>query len=271
MSALKRPMLTLGVVVALVVALFPMLYMVRIALSAPNQWRTPTPEWTAPIYTDSFASVWAGRFPSLLMNSGILAVGSTLFVMAVASLAAHAMARHPSAKLRKNVMFFALSTRMGPAVVFALPLFLMMTSLNLIDSRLGMLAVYVFYNLAFAIWLLHGFFSEVPREIEEAGLVDGLSSFGSFWRIAVPNALPGIIATATLVFILTWNEFFYALVLTRRAAATYPTAVPGFFGAFTVQWGEMFAASTLGIIPPLVFGLAMRRYLVRGLSMGTAR
>jgi multiple sugar transport system permease protein len=181
------------------------------------------------------------------------------------------MSRHPSAKLRKNVMFFALSTRMGPAVVFALPLFLMMTTVDLIDSRIGMMAVYVFYNLAFALWLLHGFFSEVPRDIEEAGLVDGLSSFGSFWRLAVPNALPGIAATATLVFILTWNEFFYALVLTRRTAATFPTAVPGFFGAFTVQWGEMFAASTLGIIPPLLFGLAMRKYLVRGLSMGATR
>lgn len=268
MTFAKRSMLTGVVGLALIIALFPMLYMVRIALSAPGQWRTPTPEWLAPIYTDSFASVWSSRFPSLLTNSAILATGATLIVMVLASLAAHSMARHSSAKLRKNVMFFALSTRMGPAVVFALPLFLMLTTLDMIDSRIGMLGVYVFYNLAFAIWLLHGFFSEVPRDIEEAGLVDGLTSFGSFWRIAVPNALPGIIATATLVFILTWNEFFYALVLTRRTAATFPTAVPGFFGAFTVQWGEMFAASTIGVIPPLLFGLAMRRYLVRGLSMG---
>lgn len=270
-TSLKRGLLTLAVLVALIVALFPLLYMVRIALTAPNLWRSPSPEWFAPVHTDAFSSVWSGRFPSQLTNSLLLAVGATVIVMVLASLAAHAMSRHRSAKLRKNVMFFALSTRMGPPVVFALPLFLMMTTVGLIDSHVGMLLVYVFYNLAFAIWLLHGFFAEVPRDVEEAGLVDGLSSFGTFWRIAVPNALPGIVATATLVFILTWNEFFYALVLTRRAASTFPTAIPGFFGAFTVDWGQMFAASTLGVIPPLLFGLAMRKYLVRGLSMGAAR
>lgn len=267
----ERPSIlgTIAVGFALIVVLFPLLYMIRIAFTAPNLWRSSSPEWFAPIYTDSFASVWNGRFPSLMSNSAILSIGATVVVMVVASLAAHALARHRSGRLRKNVMFFALSTRMGPAVVFALPLFLMMTTLGFVDTRVGMLVVYVFYNLAFAIWLLHGFFAEVPQDVEEAGLVDGLTSFGSFWRIAVPNALPGIVATATLVFIMTWNEFFYALVLTRRSAATFPTSIPSFFGSFTVQWGEMFAASTLGVIPPLLFGIAVRRYLVRGLSMGT--
>lgn len=268
MIALRRAMLAGLWVVIFVSSLFPLLYMVRIAFTAPKQYRTPTPQWFAPIYTDSMSEVLSGAFPRSILNSGILAVATTVVVVLLASVASHTLARSRSQRLRKNVMFFALSTRMGPAVVFALPLFIMMINFRLIDTHLAMLVVYVFHSLAFAIWLLHGFFQDVPVEMEEAGLVDGLSHFGVFLRITIPNALPGLIATGTLVFIFTWNEFFYALVLTRRTAQTFPTLIPGFFGAFTVEWGQMFAASVLGVIPPIVFGFAIRRYLARGLAMG---
>lgn len=256
-----------GVFIATV---FPLLFMIRVAFTAPNRYRQPSPDWFAPVYMDSMRAVLDGGFVGLLINSLILAVGTTAFVMLIASVAAHALARQRSVRLRRHVMFFALSTRMGPAVVFAVPFFVMMSELSLIDTYPGMFAVYLFYNLAFAMWLLHGFFVDVPTDIEEAGLVDGLTSFGAFLRIAIPSALPGIVATALLVFIMTWNEFFYALVLTQRDVGTFPTGIPAFFGAFTVEWGQMFAASALGVIPPLVFGILMRRYLVRGLSLGVS-
>lgn len=258
-------------IVIAIACLFPLVYMVRIALTEPSQYRNPVPQWTAPVYTDAFESVLASSFPRSVFNSALLAVTATIVVVAIAAVASHAIARHRSKAVRKNVMFFALSTRMGPAVVFALPLFLMMTDLNLIDTFPAMLAVYVYFSLALAMWLLHGFFREVPVEIEEAGMVDGLSTLGAFTRITLPNALPGLIATGTLVFIFTWNEFFFALVLTRREMQTFPTLIPGFFGAFTVEWGQMFAASVIGIIPPVLFGLLIRKYLTRGLSMGAVK
>jgi multiple sugar transport system permease protein len=268
MTAVKTGLRYLALTVVLVLILFPLFYMVRVAFTSPRLYRTPEPDWFAPIYLDSMRSVLDSGFMGLLLNSAILSVGTTAAVMAVASVAAHALARQRSVGLRRHVMFFALSTRMGPAVVFALPFFVMMSEVNLIDTFPGMFGVYIFYNLAFAMWLLHGFFVDVPTDIEEAGIVDGLSSFGAFLRIAVPSALPGIVATAMLVFIMTWNEFFYALVLTQRDVGTFPTGIPAFFGAFRVEWGQMFAASALGVIPPLLFGLIMRRYLVRGLSLG---
>jgi multiple sugar transport system permease protein len=270
MSPLKTVLRYGALALVFVATVFPLLFMIRVAFTAPNRYRQPEPDWFAPIYTDSMQAVLDSGFVGLLLNSAILSVGTTAAVMIIASVAAHALARQRSVRLRRHVMFFALSTRMGPAVVFALPFFVMMSELSLIDTYTGMFAVYIFYNLAFAMWLLHGFFIDVPTDIEEAGLVDGLSSFGAFVRIAVPSALPGIVATAMLVFIMTWNEFFYALVLTQRDVGTFPTGVPAFFGAFQVEWGQMFAASALGVIPPLLFGILARRYLVRGLSLGAA-
>lgn len=269
-SRLRRIGVAVIAIVVAVLSLFPLAYMARIAFTSPDQYRTESPQWFAPIYTDSMSEVLSGSFPSAIINSGIMAVSTTVIVMCIAAVASHAIARHRSKKVRKNVMFFALSTRMGPAVVFALPLFLLMTEADLIDTYQGLIAVYINYSLALAMWLLHGFFRDVPVEMEEAAMLDGLGPFGVFLRITLPNALPGIIATGTLVFIFTWNEFFYALVLTRRETQTYPTLIPGFFGAFTVEWGQMFAASVIGVIPPIIFGLLIRKYLARGLSMGAA-
>lgn len=255
MRPVQRLLLSLALVVVFLLTMFPLLFMVRVAFTAPNLYRQPEPDWFAPIYTDSMERVLNSGFPGLIANSAILSIGTTLIVVGLAAVAAHALARQRSVKLRRQVMFFALTTRMGPAVVFALPFFIMLSSTGFIDTYRGMFAVYIFYNLAFALWLLHGFFLDVPTDIEEAGLVDGLSNFGAFLRITVPSALPGIAATAMLVFIMTWNEFFYALVLTQRNVGTFPTGVPAFFGAFRVEWGQMFAASFLGVLPPLLVGL----------------
>ena len=270
MPSIRRLLQYLALAAVLVAVLFPLLFMTRVAFSAPRDYFTSEPNWFAPIYTPSMESVIASGFTGLLLNSALLSIGTTAIVIAVAGIAAHALARQRSLKLRRQVMFFALTTRMGPAVVFAIPFFVMYSEIGAIDSFPGMFAVYIFYNLAFALWLLHGFFVDVPTDIEEAGLVDGLTNFGAFWRIAVPNAMPGIIATAVLVFIMTWNEFFYALILTRREVATFPTGIPAFFGAFEVEWGQMFSASLLGVIPPVIFGLLLRRFLIRGMSLGQA-
>jgi multiple sugar transport system permease protein len=270
--SLGRALAQVAIVILVVVSLFPFLFMLRVALSSARDYLSGIKVLSAPLTFENFAEVYGGTDLGLyLLNSLLYSVLTTLIVLVIGSMAGFGLSKARNALVRDNVMFFVLSTRMGPPVVFAVPLFLLLTNLLLVDTRAGMVLVYTFYNLAFAIWLMYGFFSEVPPEIEEAALLDGLSPLSVFRRISLPLVVPGLMATGILVFIFTWNEFFYALVLTRDVAKTFPAMVPQFFGAFRVDWGQMLAASTLGVIPPLVFGLLIRRYLVRGLSLGSVR
>jgi multiple sugar transport system permease protein len=269
--SLERILAQLALVLLVLLVVIPFLYMLRVSLASTNDYLSGPRVWAAPINWIHYSQVWNGtNFNLFLFNSLVAAVVTTIIVVTIGSMAGFALAK-VGAKFRENVMFFVLSTRMGPSVVFSLPLFLFYLNLSLIDTYVGLILVYTFYNLAFAIWLMHSFFREVPPDIEEASLLDGLSPLGSFRHISLPLVVPGLVATAIFVFIFTWNEFFYAFVLTRQTARTFPTMVPAFFGAYTVEWGQMFAASVMGVIPPLVFGLLVRRYLVRGLTLGQVK
>jgi multiple sugar transport system permease protein len=269
---LGRVLAQAALVALIVIALFPFLFMLRVAFSSARDYLSGIGVLTAPLTFENFVEVYGSTELGLyLLNSLLYSVLTTLIVLVIGSMAGFGLAKARNVLVRDNIMFFVLSTRMGPPVVFAVPLFLLLTSLLLIDTRIGMLLVYTFYNLAFAIWLMYGFFSEVPPEVEEAALLDGLTPLSVFSRISLPLVVPGLMATGILVFIFTWNEFFFALVLTRDVAKTFPAMVPQFFGAFRVDWGQMLAASTMGVIPPLIFGLLIRRYLVRGLSLGSVK
>jgi multiple sugar transport system permease protein len=268
----ERVLVQAALVVLIIVALFPFLFMLRVGLSSARDYLSGINVLWAPITLENFIRVYSSTDLSLyLFNSLLYSVLTTLVVLIIGSMAGFALSKARSALARDNVMFFVLSTRMGPPVVFAIPFFLLLTNLLLIDTRVGMLLVYTFYNLAFAIWLMYGFFREVPPEIEEAALLDGLSPLSVFRRISLPLVVPGLVATGILVFIFTWNEFFYAVILTGDVAKTFPAMIPQFFGAFRVDWGQMLAASAMGVIPPLVFGILIRRYLARGLTMGQVK
>ncbi|MGH8605144.1 MAG: carbohydrate ABC transporter permease, partial [Gammaproteobacteria bacterium] len=237
-------------ILLIIASLFPFLFMVRVALASDRDYLSGIEVLWASVTLDNFIQVYRGTdIASFLFNSLLFSALTTVVVLVIGAMAGFGLAKARSAAVRDNIMFFVLSTRMGPPVVFAVPLFLLLLNFALIDTYVGLLIVYIFYNLAFAIWLMYGFFREVPQEIEEAGLLDGLSPLGVFGRISLPQAVPGLIATGIFVFIFTWNEFFYALVLTRETASTFPVAIPQFFGAFRVEWGEMLAASTMGVIP----------------------
>ena len=266
LAALKAPQYVLMALIALV-CLLPVAVMVRIAVTPKVDWRQMPIDWfQAPTWT-AFEQVFASPFTQSLLNSFVIATITTVIVVVLSAMGGHALARMRG-KHKERFLFVVLGTRMGPAVVFGLPIYLLAASIGLVDTHVGIIAVYIVYNLAFGIWMMHGFFLEIPPEVEEAGLMDGLSEFGVFRKVSLPMVTSGLIATATLVFILTWNEFFYAFVLTQQAAATFPTTIPGYFGAFQVEWGSMFAASTLGILPPVIFGILARKWLAKGLSGG---
>jgi multiple sugar transport system permease protein len=141
----------------------------------------------------------------------------------------------------------------------------------MLDSHITLIIVYLTFNLSFVIWLMRGFFNEVPQELEEAALVDGTTDLGAFVRIAFPLAAPGIVASTILSFLFSWNEFFFALILTRKVAQTLPVTISGYIGFMGIEWENMSAAAVMASLPILVLAMIVQKYLVRGLTLGAIK
>jgi len=261
--------------VAVVAALAPVYWMLTISLkSEVDQFATP-PRWlsftpTLAHYRDAFLTRSFGQY---LITSLIVAVISTLCALLFGTLAAYALARFRlPRKLDARLALWILSTRMFPPIVTAVPLFLMMRDLRLLDTKASLVIVYTAFNLPFVVWMMRGFFLEVPRELEEAARVDGDSRLGALWRVVLPLVAPGLAATAVFCLIISWNEFLFALVLTQTdAAMTLPVGIAGRVTQYEIKWGVMSAAGVVAMLPILVFALAVQRYLVRGLSLGAVK
>lgn len=209
-------------------------------------------------------------FGTYFANTLFVSIASTLFALVVGSLAAYSLARFRF-RGSEQLSFWILSIRMTPPVAAAIPVFILMRQAGLLDTRLGLIIIYSTLNLPFAVWLMKGFFADIPVGLEESALIDGCSRFQAFWRIAFPLAAPGLVATAIFCFTFTWNEFFFALILTGTRAQTLPVAITSFIRETGIMWGHMFAAAVLIMAPMVVFTLLAQRYLVRGLTLGAVK
>jgi len=274
---LKLRLLTkyLIVVAALVITLAPVYWMITISFkseidqfAAPPRWFSFSP--TLEHYAEAFV---ARSFGQYLFNSLLVAVSSTLCALVLGTLAAYSLARFRLPyRLDRKLALWILSTRMFPAIVTAVPLFLIMRDIGLVNTRLSLVVVYTAFNLPFVVWMMRGFFAEVPRDLEEAALVDGDSRLGAFWRVSLPLVLPGLAATAVFCLIVSWNEFLFALVLTQTdTAMTLPVGIAGRVTQYGIKWGAMSAAAVVAIVPILAFALSVQKYLVRGLSLGAVK
>jgi multiple sugar transport system permease protein len=260
---------------ACVAALAPVYWLVTISLkSEVDQFAVP-PRWfnfrpTLAHYADAFL---ARSFGQYLLTSATVAILSTACALVFGTLAAYALARFRlPRKLDARLALWILSTRMFPPIVTAVPLFLMMRDVRLLNTKLSLIIVYTAFNLPFVVWMMRGFFLEVPREMEEAARVDGDSRLGALWRVVLPLVAPGLAATAVFCLIISWNEFLFALVLTQTdAAMTLPVGIAGRVTQYEIKWGVMSAAGVVAMLPILVFALAVQRYLVRGLSLGAVK
>jgi len=183
---------------------------------------------------------------------------------------AYVLARHHF-KGRADYDFWILSTRMAPPVAMLIPFFILYRGLNLQDTHLGLIVAHVAQNLAIIIWVMKGFFGDLPAELEEASLVDGGGPWQAFRSIMLPLALPGIGATAILAFLFSWNEFLFALVLTNNDARTAPVGLQAFIGYQEVQWGALSASATVMLLPVVVVLVLFQRQIVRGLTFGAVR
>jgi multiple sugar transport system permease protein len=161
---------------------------------------------------------------------------------------------------------------MFPPIVTIIPLFLMMRDLQLLNTITALIIVYTGFNLPYAVWMMRGFFQELPVELEEAAMVDGDSRLGALWRVVLPLVRPGLAATAIFCLIISWNEFLFALILTQTdASITLPVGIAGRVTQYEIQWGAMSAAGVVAMLPILVFALIVQRHLVRGLSLGAVK
>ena len=271
-----RPVLRYSLVgLATLLALAPVYWMLTISLkrevdhfAVPPQWFYFTP--TLEHYRDAFLTRAFGQY---LITSAIVAVSSTLCALVIGTLAAYALARfRMPGRLDRKLALWILSTRMFPPIVTAVPLFLMMRDLQLLNTRVSLVILYTGFNLPFVVWMMRGFFMEVPRELEEAAMVDGDSRLGALRRVLLPLVAPGLAATAVFCLIISWNEFLFALVLTQTdAAMTLPVGIAGRVTQYEIKWGVMSAAGVVAMLPILLFAMAVQRYLVRGLSLGAVK
>jgi multiple sugar transport system permease protein len=260
---------------ALLVAIAPIYWMLTISLKTEADQFASPPHWisfapTLAHYYDAFVERSFGQY---LVTSALVAVLSTAAALVIGTLAAYALARFRLPfDLDKKLSLWILSTRMFPAIVTAIPLFLMMRDLQLLNTRLSLVIVYTGFNLPFVVWMMRGFFAELPRDLEEAAMVDGDSRLGALRRVELPLVAPGLAATAVFCLIVSWNEFLFALVLTQTdAAMTLPVGIAGRVTQYEIKWGVMSAAGAVAIVPILVFALAVQKYLVRGLSLGAVK
>ncbi|MFC4766762.1 carbohydrate ABC transporter permease [Effusibacillus consociatus] len=258
--------------IALIWALLPIVWMILSSLKTEAGMFSMPPKFVFTPTFDTYAQMFSdrGNFSGFLANSMIASVLSTLISLVLGTLGGFALARG-NFKKEKQISFWIISTRMAPIAAVILPLYLMFAKLGLIGTMAGLIFAYTTFNLPFALWMMMTFFKEIPIALEEAAMIDGCSKFQAFWRIALPPAAPGLVATGILCLMFSWNDFAFASVFSGNGTQTVPVAASLLITQQGIAWGQAMATGTVIITPMLIAGLAVRKYLVRGLSMGAVK
>jgi len=221
---------------------------------------------------DNYRSVLSSQpVAQYLRNSSIVAVCATIASVTIAVLTAYGFARYPYRGSRVLFMLVLVS-RMAPAIALVIPLYLVFGKIGLLDTLLGLVIAHTAFALPFAIWLLEGFIRDVPRELDEAGLIDGCTRLSVLRHIMLPVVAPGIAVTGIFSFLLSWNDFLFSLIMTSTPAAeTMPVGLSQMTLQYGVRWDQLSAAGMMYIVPTLVIAVVLQRYIVRGLTMGAVK
>jgi multiple sugar transport system permease protein len=266
----ERTLLYCLVTVLVIAVLFPFLWLLVMSVKPradlfawpPKLFFTPTIEY--------YIGLWDGEFTKSFWNSLVTSVGSTVAAMILGVPGAYALSRMPAGTGR-SLSLLILASRMAPPIAFTIPYFLVYRHLGLLDTRLGLIIIYLTFDLSLVIWLMRSFFDTIPRSLEEAAWIDGASYGQAFVRIVLPMTGPGLAATAILCFLYSWNDFFFALILTRTDATTAPVAVVNFLNYEGWEWGKIAAGGAMVMLPVLVFSIVVRKFLISGMSAGAVK
>lgn len=251
--------------------LFPIYWIGKTSLQRPVDAIASPPVWLFVPTFANYAKVLGDRAVlGYFVNSTIVGLGATAIGLLFGLPTAYVLARF-AFRGRADYDFWVLSTRMTPPVAMLIPFFIMYQRLGLQNTHLGLMLIHVSITLAVVIWVMKGFFADLPRELEEAALIDGCGYWQAFRHIVLPLALPGVAATAILCFLFSWNEFLFALVLGGRNVRTVPVGLYTFVGYQEVRWAELSAAAIVMLVPVLAFVLIFQRQLIRGLTLGAVR
>jgi multiple sugar transport system permease protein len=261
----------LALVPILLWTLFPIFWIAAASFKTELSLYARPPEWLFTPILDNYRRVLSNiPFFQYLTNSLVIAIGTTVGSLVLGVLAGYGFARF---RFRGSdaVRFLVLVARMAPRIVLVVPYYLMMQRLGLLDTYTGLLVAYISFALPFSIWLLIGFFMDVPLEIEEAAMIDGCTRLGVLLRVVLPIVAPGLVVAAIFAFLVSWNEFLFALILSGVNAKTLPVVIAGFSTDVGPLYGEMSAAAVMVMLPNIVMTVALQRFLVRGLTLGAVK
>jgi len=259
------------IIILLVMSLFPVYWAVSTSLRSRVAAFELPPEWIFKPTLSAYKLVvdeqdWGHAY----LNSVIIAIGSVAIGLSAGTLAAYAVT-----KIRRDIrtfmLFLIILTRMIPPVVTGIPFFTIFRKYGLLDQHVPLMFVYATIHLPYVIWMMQGFFADIPVELEEAAQIDGANRLTALTKIILPLSLPGMVATALFCIIISWNEFFYALILTRFRAVTIQVVVAGFLKIYTIEWAQMCAAAVLVIVPVIIFSFLVQKHLAQGLAGGAIK
>jgi multiple sugar transport system permease protein len=270
-TTLRRLLHGLALMIVLGFTLFPFYWMVSSSfkdqadlLASPPVWLfTPTLANYADIFSDE-------KVFGAIVNSLIIATLTTALSVLLGAPAAYALARFDF-RGKSDLWFWFISNRMISPIVLALPVYLLALQMNLLDTHVVLVLIYLTFNLPIVVWICTDQFRSIPIELEQAARLDGADQFTIFRKIYIPLGLPGIAVSAIFSFIFSWNELLYALVLTRRSVQTAPVMATSFMSGYELPWGKIMATGTVIVLPVTIFALLVSKHMVRGLTMGATK
>ncbi len=257
-------------VLLVIVFLFPIYWLFMMSFKTPGEIFAYPPVWyPKSLRLNSYIDLFPNGDAATVLNSVILAGASTVIAMILGTMAAYSLVRFRTGG--ENLAVWIISQRMVPPIAIVFPIFLLYVFFGWVDTYQGLIILYTAFSLPYVIWMMRGYIEDIPLELEESALVDGCSRWRVLWRVVFPMARSGLFATAVFTFIFAWNDFIFALVLTRTEVITYTVQVTHYFGGQSNFWSKISAMSVLGTLPVFIAVATLQRYLVRGISMGAVK
>jgi multiple sugar transport system permease protein len=268
--AIRLAMRYTGAVAVTLFFLFPVYWLFMISFKTADEiYSYPPVWWPASLQLGNYAVLFKDGDATTVGNSLIVASVSTIFAMLLGTICAYSLARFKTGG--EHLANWIISQRMVPPIAIVFPVFLLYVWFGWVDTYFGLILLYTAFNLPYVIWMMRGYILDIPIALEEAALVDGYNRWQVLWKVVFPMCRAGLFATAIFTFVFAWNDFIFALVLTRTEVATYTVQVTHYFGGQSNFWGKISAMSVLGTVPIFIVVGFMQKYLVRGISLGAVK